>query len=196
MMPGRGWRAEFGPYEVRDGEVHADVSLKIELGRVIAGTLRLDSGLPLPQWESIRLLVEHGGTRQAARVAADGAFRFERLDDGEHTIRALRVPDGWSLPMQRDVVPGTKDLVLTLVHAATVEGRVVGADGKPRRARVICWHEGQGSDHLTDAEGRFRIEVAPDYAGKLTASDPHDEALQATAENVAAGTRDLVLRLR
>lgn len=196
MMPGRGWQAEFGPYDVRDGEARARVIVKIELGRVIAGTLRLDSGLPLPQWESVVLLAERRGTRQAARVAADGSFRFERLDDGEHTIRAFRVPDGWSLPKQRGVAPGTKDLVLTLVRAATVEGRVVGADGKPRRAQVICWHDGSGEDQLTDAEGRFRFEVAPDYAGRLTASDPENEALQVTVENVTAGARDLVLRLR
>jgi RNA polymerase sigma factor (sigma-70 family) len=193
-MPGRGWRAEFGPYDVRDGEAHADVRVTIEQGRVIAGTLRLDSGLPLPQWESIRLLAENPAGRQAARVAADGSFRFERLDDGEHTIRAFRLPKGWQLPVRR-VQPGTKDLVLTLVGAATVEGRVLGTDGTPRRARVICWHAGSGEDGRADADGRFRFEVPPDWTGQLTASDPEDESLQASVENVTAGARDLVLRL-
>src|SRR6185503_8481829 len=187
-MPGRGWQAEFGPYEVRDGEAHDGVSVAIELGRIIAGTLRTADGTPLASGTPIVLLAERsdrlpwGKPRrndQSTRVAADGSFRFERLDDGEHTIRAAIVPDGWSLPVQRGVAPGTKDLVLTLVRPATVEGRVVGADGKPRRAHVICWCDGSGDDQLAGADGRFRFEVAPDFAGRLTASDPENELLQA-----------------
>ena len=47
----------------------------------------------------------------------------------------------------------------------------------------------------TDAEGKFRLEVAPGVTGKVSAQDPDNMFRQVHEVNVTAGARELVLKL-
>jgi hypothetical protein len=93
------------------------------------------------------------------------------------------------------VPAGTKNLRLVLQRIATIEGRVVDAQGRACRVHVICWFPYGGKEHATDAEGRFRIEVPQDFVGRITATGAN-ALQQVVLENVAAGSKDLVLRLQ
>lgn len=194
QVAGQGWNAEFGRYLVRNGVVRDDLRLAVDLGYVITGTLQLGDGSPLPGDRRVILVaLRDGGKQQSARVMADGSFCFARLEGAAYDIALSRAPEGWSMPMQSGIRADTKDLRLILQRAATIEGRVVDAQGRPCRAHVVCWLPFAGQPWETDAEGRFRIEVPPDFVGRITASN--EDMQQAVLEDVAAGAKDLVLRL-
>jgi hypothetical protein len=193
VLPGRSWNAEAGPFEVQGGVVRDGVRVAIDFGRVIAGTLRLPDGSP-PAGH-ITLVALHEAGRQLARVGADGAFRFERLADANYDLSAFRAPPGWALSTVRGIAAGAKDVRLVLERAATISGRVVDAKGQACKAHVTCWTAVGGDESATDTDGRFTIEVPPDYVGRLSAHGD-DMAKQVELRDVRAGTRDLVLRLQ
>jgi len=191
---------ESGPYELRDGEVHAGIEVVVDCGVSIAGTVHA-AGLPaLPDAPKFVLVaMPKNGRHQTARVAGDGTFHFERLESGEYVLSAMFAPAGYALVPVRGVAAGSKDLDLVLQPAEIIEGKVVDPDGKPARVDVCCWpgSDGAGSAEIqkTDADGHFRLEVPPGFVGKITANDPENVFRFAAVENVAAGTHDLVLKL-
>ena len=134
-----------------------------------------------------------------ARVAADGTFRIAGLKGKRYVVSAFECPDGFGLSPAFDIEAGAADVELRLVTALTLEGRVVDADGKPTRARVWARHARPTSFmskiHETDAEGRFRLFVAPDFIGQIQAQHV-DTPFVGQVDQVAAGARDLVLRLK
>ena len=92
------------------------------------------------------------------------------------------------------------DLSLDLVRAGHVAGRVIGPDGKPVRARV--WYRVEGESgamkfHATDAEGRFDVDVPPNFRGTFHASRSGVNALPLSfkVDGVVAGQTDVVIRV-
>lgn len=196
---GKQWDIEGGPYELVDGAIFTAPDLVADPGLVIQGTLRLAGRRELPAGSRFTIYA-HGeqSEQQSAKVAADGAFRIERLDPGTYVLSVLDVPKGFAMAPRPGVAAGTKDLELTLAIAATIEGRVVGPKDQPVRGmRVNFWPEGVVFGHgvTTDAEGKFRLEVAPGVTGKVSAQDPDNMFRQVHQVNVTAGARELVLKL-
>ena len=196
---GKEWNVAGGPYELVAGTIFTTPDLVADPGLVIHGTLRLAGRRELPAGSRFTIYA-HGAQseQQYAKVAADGAFRIERLEPGSYVLAVVDVPKGFAMAPRPGVAAGTKDLELTLDVAATIEGRVVGPDDQPVRGMsVIFWPEGVIFSHsvTTDAEGKFRLEAAPGVTGKVSAQDPDNMFRQVHQDGVLAGARELVLKL-
>jgi protocatechuate 3,4-dioxygenase beta subunit len=198
---GKDWSVGSSRVEVAAGAVVTVPDIVLDPGLSIAGRVRDDTGV-LPAHARLSIYATpadgSGGERHWAVVGQDRSFAIERLPAGRYHVFAFDLPPGLAgLPL-RGVAAGTDGIELALVLAATIEGRVVGADGEP--AAGIAVHfltEGEMFFHevATDADGRFRIEAAPNVTGRLTAQDLANMFRQVARPEVAAGTRDLVLKL-
>jgi hypothetical protein len=104
-------------------------------------------------------------------------------------------PPGWAMLPALRVPAGTKDLTLRLVPADAVAGRVVDASRQGVKARVYAANAGMLPPLLqeTDAEGRFRIEVSPDFLGQVGAMGYDDTAVSGRLTGVRAGQTELVV---
>jgi hypothetical protein len=192
------WEVASSPQQVADGVIVTVPDLVADPGLTITGHVRMAGRGTLPTDATIEIGAYGAKSSATSKVAADGAFRLERLDPGIYVLAALTSPPGFAMAPRGDVAAGSKDVELVLAPATTIEGTVVDADGKPvGSARVYFFPEGVTSvrNVHTDAEGRFRIEIAPGVAGKLGTSHPDREWCQAHQEGVSAGTTGLVLKL-
>lgn len=196
-LDGKDWSVDSGPQAVASGELVvlpdlvADPGLSIE-GRVPAALLR-----GLPAGERLVLYAAGSDDVRQAQIDAGGAFVVERLHPGEHRVFATEVPRGLAL-VPRTVLAGSRNVQLELVPADTIEGRVVDADGRPQvGVSVHFFPTGVpfARPVVTDADGRFRLEVPPGAIGKLGAIDPEHMRRQVHVAEVAAGAQDLELRL-
>jgi RNA polymerase sigma-70 factor (ECF subfamily) len=196
-LDGKDWTVDSGPHAVASGalvavpDLVADPGLSIE-GRVPIALLR---GLPAGE----RLMLHAAGSDEVrqARIAADGTFVVDCLQPGEHRVFATEVPRGLAL-VPRSVLAGSKDVQLELVPADAIEGRVVDADGRPQAGVSVHFFPTGvpfARPTSTDADGRFRLEVPPGVTGKLGAADPEHRMRQVQVADVAAGARNLELRL-
>lgn len=193
------WTADSGPYELHDGEVHTAGQVVVDFGLSITGRVRGVSLAALPGDAKFTLRARSStGVDHATQVQADGTFRFERLARGDYVLSASRPPAGFALVPVRGLAPGSHDVELVLRPAETIEGRVVDGEGKPVLGLVCYWPGedvgGSAANYPTGADGRFRLEVPPGYVGSIMAQDSGGNR-ETTAQNVAAGTRDLVLKL-
>jgi hypothetical protein len=198
---GRRWQAGSGPHTIVAGAIVTVPDIVADPGLSIAGRVRGDTAtLPAGMRLSIYAVAERDGDHEQkyAIVGRDGTFRIERLPEGPYHVFAFDVPPGFAVLPQRGVAAGTDGLELRLVPAATIEGRVVGADGKGV-AGIAVHFVPEGVSYFremrTHADGSFRIEAAPGVTGKLTVQHPTNMFLQTTRDAVVAGTRDLVLDL-
>ncbi|MBL8861437.1 MAG: carboxypeptidase regulatory-like domain-containing protein [Planctomycetes bacterium] len=104
-----------------------------------------------------------GGEREI-RAGQEGAFRLEELAPGRTTFHARRNDRADAEPVEIALEPGTEvaALVLRLRRGATVEGRVLDAQGRPRTGAEIQVHAGlrwDGRARATaGADGSYRIE--------------------------------------
>lgn len=104
-----------------------------------------------------------------AMVRADGTFRVRgvaagapvRLEVGRHRTGRINVPTGWTEP----ILPGTRELRITVTPGRALIGRVVSPDCRPlQRVGVMVW-SGAEDDRstlqcdTTDADGRFVIDA-------------------------------------
>jgi RNA polymerase sigma-70 factor (ECF subfamily) len=189
-----------GPFAVVDGAVHAGVEVVVAAERVIAGRVELPPGLAP---DAVRQVIvtacdQESQQHESARLATDGTFRIGGLTGERYTLSSLECPRGYVLAVAREVAVGARDVVLRLLPAAQIRGRVVDADGNAVRtlvnARVMPPIAYMSKNYETDADGRFTLDVAPDFVGEVRASTGNP-LVDATAEGVVAGTDDLVLTI-
>lgn len=195
-LPGRG-RAVEAAVALRDGELHEDVELVVAKGLTIAGVVVSASGSPFAEPLHLDATSEDEGRheRYQARTGTDGTFRFEGVAEGHYTIALWSPPPGELLPPQQHVRAGTTGLRLQLEEPSFVAGRVVDAAGKPVRAHVFAMmpdggHSGARSQ-LSDADGRFRLEVPVGFRGLIRASMADQQMVQGEQRDVVAGQGDL-----
>jgi hypothetical protein len=152
------------------GSAPGRVELALEPGGTLEGTVTAAGGAPAAG-ARVRLDVVAGpDTGAPARLAlADerGRFRFEGVPAGQVTLAAVHAL-GAARSAAQPVGPGQQaSVALTLEAPAAVEGRVVGADGKPvAGVPVVAVAEEQGvtpAVALSGADGRYRL--APLAAG-------------------------------
>jgi protocatechuate 3,4-dioxygenase beta subunit len=201
---------ETATLELANGSVHEDVTIALELGLELGGTVRWPDGAPA---EGARLTVvplEPGGSTwrmfEAARspegqgaTAADGSFRLAGLEPGAYAVHvarpALDDAEGaaWTA-RAASVEAGSTDLALTLVAPLAYAARVVDDAGEPvaaftvtaQRADWPTWLEGPSrelEETFEDADGRFAL--AGVDAGRWTVSVTAEGHLRSDDREVA-----------
>ncbi|MFO1076751.1 MAG: sigma-70 family RNA polymerase sigma factor [Planctomycetota bacterium] len=198
--PGVTWDLHSDPYEVAAGAIVTVPDLVADSGLTIAGRVRLTGGRDLPAGTQLTIhAFGPGSDTRSDTVAADGTFRIERVERGEFTLAALAAPPGLALVPRSGIAAGSKDVELELAVATTIEGTVVDDEEKPVRGATVYFFP-QGVDtsrnSRSDADGRFRIELAPGVVGSLGATHPDQEFCQANKPDVVAGTVGITLQLK
>ena len=119
---------------------------------------------------------------------------------------AVLVLASWLLG-RRIFDPQQSGLRLVLPEAAAISGVVVAPDGKPVASARVSYLPGLGgafpSEAGTDREGRFLVWSPEGSSGNLVVNPTRwrdtfgrwDRTFDFTLENIAAGTKNLVVRL-
>ncbi|MBI1851614.1 MAG: sigma-70 family RNA polymerase sigma factor [Planctomycetes bacterium] len=201
-------------------ESRRDVTLVLPRGLAIEGRVTDAHGnvVPLVQVQLQKDVARPmRSTVAAAMTDVDGAFRFTGLETGRYALVAYRYPSGDVPSDQRvasitktDIDAGTTGVVLVMPRAVPIEGIVLDASGQPATKVLITVFDADGTrgdQVVTGGDGRFHVEVAEGSKARLDARGPEKfdgSALgvrawfgdaDAIASDVAAGTRDVVLRL-
>jgi protocatechuate 3,4-dioxygenase beta subunit len=201
-IPGRQDDVRAGSFAVADGMVRDDVVIVVDRGLSISGAVSIPAqAAGIVRGLRVRAYAPKSHKGEFARVLPDGSFEVAWLQPGSYVLSAYDPPSGWTITPRRGVEAGAHDVRLVLEPAMTIEGRVVDAQGRPARARLALWWKDAIANssrlYSTDEQGNFRLEVPPSFFGRLTAQ--HVDAMMgpgAVAEDVVAGTRDLVLTLK
>lgn len=112
-----------------------------------------------------------GGRRQQTFHDAGGKFRFARVDVGRYQVRVSGAGGTGTAEVVADAGKPA-EVAIAITAVATVRGRVVDAAGQPVAMTPVLAMpvrgDGahgtmtvEGSPQLTDADGRFAIEVEP-----------------------------------
>ena len=208
-----GWlRSQRREIDLAAGAKEIDLSFEIARGLSIDGSIVDDEGRPLPgAWA---LLIRDGEHLETRSEVADeeGRFRMEGLQDGRFRIDAGYQSSSASGDREHpyastkvlDVVPPRSGVVIRLPRTIRVEGRVVDAAGKPLAHAIVNVRdqEGRSLQAISDAGGRFRVEVVPAAVLDLEGSCPEPGAdaqgsrrLEGKLTGVAAVSGEIVLRL-
>lgn len=156
------------------GTTYERVRLELGKGLPLEGVVRDESGAPIPA----RVRVFGGGDSRRAHAGPDGRFRVLIPDAGGRRVRLLRVeasqPGFQGQEEQRTWRAGTL-VEIQLSRLATLSGQLVNAEGKAleggvkfvpadrvsRASPTDTLYDllGRGLGKLSDAEGRFQIQV-------------------------------------
>lgn len=211
---GASWRSD-PPVELvevpLERAARADVRLALARGLALEGRVQDAAGHPLA--EALVSLWPAGDERRRAAAqwtAADGSFRIAGLAAGAYDVLVEPDPIRERSPLAARrlsaVSPGGGELVLVLEPARVLQGRVLRPDGSPaadvdvearETARAgALWADARAR---TDADGRFRLPVAPDRAYALRAvlveRGPDGAERLRTAEAGESADGDTELRL-
>lgn len=143
-----------------------------------------------------------GGEDRGVLTGADGAFRLDTTSTGalDLVVSSPRTgPLSTSMLRVAGVRVGNLDLELRVLAASTIEGRVEGAGADPSSALVTATSPAGALLDSTRAavDGRFRLVGVPATGACVTATalDGERRLVRARSVDVAAGARDVVLRL-
>jgi hypothetical protein len=155
-------------------------------GRVVDATT--GAGLPGAQ-----LTFSHDGQTSSVGGAVDGAFHFEPHAAGRWLLAAATAPghlpfapEWGQSPVLLDARPGesVRGVVVALMPALEIDGRVVDAQGAPvAAADVVVFGGGIGTTVLVPLVDRFRT----DGNGAFRFTAPDDATVEATREGFAPG---------
>src|SRR5262249_50930243 len=152
------------PGVARGADVQADLVVLDQVavdGRVVDESGKPVAGVPVTAYVA---LIDIGyDVKRVAPTDADGRFRFINLNPGLLTINA-RSDDG-AMTRNNDMIElvhgDVHDVVLVMIHAAAVRGRVAYEDGSPARhvpVKVMrVWHGGIWAETSTGDDGTFEV---------------------------------------
>lgn len=143
-----------------------------------------------------------GETIAVARLGRDGEFAFDSVPATRLCVIVSRPGSLFvsspSIDVRAGDVVDVGELLLT-ANSSIVSGVVVMPDGRPCAHAQIAYGRAGDSNLLgenVDANGRFHIEDVEFESLKLVVSRRHDATFCETVfEPIAAGSRDLVLRI-
>ncbi|MEQ1892950.1 MAG: carboxypeptidase regulatory-like domain-containing protein [Planctomycetota bacterium] len=210
MAEGRAWTTPL-EFQLEAAGDRKEVELVFLDGGTLSGRVQDERGLPVAG-VSVHVRLEPvtmTGFSTDVRSEADGTFEVRGLTAG-HSYNLEVFPwltvnedpcTPWLYSSLEGVSPDTGVAVVTLHRGVCIDGRVFDAAGQPQYGLWIALENAQGEPGLgtsTDSEGRFLLGVEPDTTWTLTVSGPKGDAAftpLSVERNVAAGTRDLVLRI-
>jgi len=199
---------------VPEGADGGPIDRKLEKGLQISGVIVDPEGKAIAGvnlWTSRQQTGGRGmrsaGGFQNVTTEEDGTFVLESLDPGSYTLTINS--QEYANQSVSDVAAGTADLRIVLEKGKSISGRVLLPDGSPAANTWVTAQSGSsanGSDR-TDEDGNFTIENLPDGEYTVRANtmgsfgfggggDEGPSLLPAVLEGVAAGSRNLELRLR
>ena len=170
------WRSgtEFDsePIVVTEGSVH-DVDVIVDKGGKLSGVVTDGSGDPIPGI-GVVAVNEYGQRLSPTITGSDGSYLSSLLTAGEYTLWI----NGFTIEMDAvSVVDGAVTSGVNVsIDAGYVEGRVTSGGRALADATVSMWGSG-GAEALTEADGSYRVAVAP---GTYTASFSTPWHLRAT----------------
>ena len=174
-------------------------------GKPVAGaivvTARTGHGDAIDQTQRFTAKTKADGTF-AMRLPSSGASQFNLIaHDGDYDAWR-KWANGVSEPLSLKPGDSVKDLVLTLTASATIKGRVVDPQGRPKPGKAVRAMASDGRDSRyvapsakTDAEGNFtlthvrpgevRVEVEPFWMN--APDDPDPTPIEHTVATTGAG---------
>lgn len=166
--------------DLAHGEARTGVVLTVSEPLVIAGRVVDADGVPVPGAEVAQVWL--GSKLRYDKVTTDGsgAFAFDAVGPGPHMIRA-RHP-AYVDARQTNVMAPVDDLVLKMVPAGSIRGRVRAAGGEPVPAfsvdvRPRGKRGGRKRRRFATGDGRFEIwPVAPGDYDVIATADGFAEA--------------------
>ncbi|GMU01036.1 hypothetical protein KH5H1_51560 [Corallococcus caeni] len=178
------------------------VQLRLQRGVMLEGSVRDDTGQPIPD-ARVETYREDGGPLAAEADAvtdAAGRYRMGPTRPGPHTFRIL-APHHLDLEVTaQKLQPGMAPLDFTLRRAKSVEGRVVDTSGAPLEGirLELSGILGDWDDLLasgaqrSDAAGRFVLDVQRAGTARLLVEDP---SFQSLTIDVRVPSREVVVVL-
>ncbi len=149
------------------GREHPGIDFVLETASSIRGVVQDEKGAPIPNATITAESFPSGPVRRQAQSGADGTFEVRNLYGGGYRITAAAIgyapaePASVAVAGEGDQVEG---VVLVLVGAATIPGRVTGLppEGAGSRAYVIPTSESSNNVASEVApDGTFRVEGLP-----------------------------------
>ncbi|MBI5433949.1 MAG: sigma-70 family RNA polymerase sigma factor [Planctomycetes bacterium] len=226
LAPGR-WTVRYVPsdggarqsreVELSAGERVEGLELRQPAGGAIAGRVVDPDGGALADATVLLYCTNASVESRVARTDADGAFRFDGLDDREYRVYADFHEDRGSLAaatgkkrafVSRSVEGlhvGGPELELALGRTTPLVGRAVDERGVVLAGALVSAFDADDHQHqmLTDSHGRFEFAVAVDATLDFvaawpgpTAQDASKKRLRAESKGVKPGADELVLTLR
>lgn len=202
---GEPWLADPLDVELAAGAT-TEAVLLTRTGLEIRGFLVDAAGVPLTEGlVSAAPIAAEDGAAPPVRGArtrlfgADGAFVLAPLEPGRYDLAGEMARLGLSGDLA-GIEAGATGVLLTLHPAAPLRGRVLGSDGRPRRADLLLIRRGRDSDEAwfpaTDAEGEFSLALSNPGTWDLIASTGDGWAACAPGIEVRAGApAELTVRL-
>lgn len=166
-------------FELKAEERRADITLVVHAGRVIAGQVVDDLGVPVAgckvaaKRREVRggMDVERFDAGEAATTDRGGYFTLAGLSGASATVRAF--DKSHTAAVAKDVAVGTGNLVLRVTRLAEIAGVVVDAAGTPIVGSRVRARPARGGDFVardfdeigpagmeaarTEADGSFRL---------------------------------------
>ncbi|MCP3914239.1 MAG: sigma-70 family RNA polymerase sigma factor [bacterium] len=171
-------RAQDVPPLRHDVEIRAGKTEELELLFASGGTLEgiVRTGEGAPATGAVVRIGRYGDfDSHAARVRADGGYRFTGLPAGTHEVRASARALGKTNGTATVEVGAVTRWDATLVSGSRAQGRVVNAAGAPLAGWQVGAQGRQGLWHQraeTDADGRFDLRNIPAVATTLAVGPP------------------------
>jgi RNA polymerase sigma factor (sigma-70 family) len=206
-------------FVLRDRTAHSvDLGdVQLELGGALSGSVRDAHGAPVAgafvgilqpralegDWERMRRMpFVHF---DVARAKTDGSGRFELpgVAVGKHHVGATRADHliTRSAPIEVRARQRTLGVELVLERVSdsdVIDGVVLSADGRPLPFAPLYWcigPRGSSGGWSADEHGQFRFVVQAGDRLDLDALNATEKSTLARVEQIAGGTRGLVLRL-
>ncbi|MBN8228697.1 carboxypeptidase regulatory-like domain-containing protein [Corallococcus macrosporus] len=178
------------------------VELRLQQGVFLEGTVRDDTGQPIPN-ARVQTYREDGGPLAAeADTATDsaGRYRMGPTRSGPHTFRILASHHLDLEVTAQKLLRGMAPLDFMLRRAKSVEGRVVDTSGAPLEGihlelsgNLGAWDDLVSRDsQRSDATGRFVLDAQRGGKAQLLVEDP---SFQSLSIDVSVPSKDVVVVL-
>lgn len=154
---------------VTDGTDLSDISIPVERGAVVTGTVRrLDSGCAVAGLEVVAVRGDHfrRGPRPRTQTNESGAFRLAGLPGGSYQIMARSNSELLGTRISLDLAPGAliTGLSFALNPSPTISGVVTDREGVSQAGVHLFFVIGDDDTRsvVTDWTGRFQVPGGPE----------------------------------
>jgi hypothetical protein len=192
------------PVDVTEGSGDQEVTLTLDVGGTIAGTVVDTEGNPV-EGAQVSAFPASRENRRAARTAmrmrgfpreltdSGGGFVIRGLDPGQYNLRAMpstATQGGWRRARMRDETPaetGQTDVEIVLEADGSVSGTVALSDGGNPDLFTVGFTRRGGGTPFASADGAFTLEDMPAGSYTITLTGPDFDRKQVSDVEVTSG---------